>query len=334
LGGVQDAILLKMKPNLSDFEWSTYLGGTNVDLAYSMKLDKDLNVYVTGGTKSTDLRNIVEAGAPTPMLASLQGNDDGYVAKFSITGICKQITYVGTPSADQCFAIDLDSDANVYVVGQTRGNYPISAGVTYSVPNSGQFIHKISANLETSLLSTRFGRNKGANVTPDISPTAFLVNNCGNLYITGWGSNTGASATPLSTTGLPTTPDAFRTTTDGNDFYIIIIERDFKSLLYATFFGGTSSQDHVDGGTSRFDKRGIIYHAACASCGGSQDFPVTPGAASPTNGSGNCNNGSFKFDIGNLVVDFNIRDVLTNVIIQKACKFPSAKGFSTKNYPS
>ncbi|TAE14312.1 MAG: hypothetical protein EAZ95_10055 [Bacteroidetes bacterium] len=258
LGGAQDAILFKMKPNLSDFEWSTYLGGTAVDLAYSMKLDKNLNVYVTGGTKSTNLRDMVVADAPAPMLATLQGNDDGYVAKFSPTGICQQITYVGTASADQCFLIDLDSDANVYVVGQTRGNYPISAGVTYSVPNSGQFIHKISANLETSLLSTRFGRNKGTNVTPDISPTAFLVNNCGNLYITGWGSNTGESATTLGTTGLPTTPDAFRTTTDGNDFYIIIIERDFKSLLYATFFGGTSSADHVDGGTSRFDKRGII----------------------------------------------------------------------------
>jgi gliding motility-associated-like protein len=322
LGGAQDAVVFKMRPNLSDFEWSTYLGGSAVDVAYSMKIDKDLNVYVTGGTKSTDLRNIVAGGAPNPMLSSLQGNDDGYVARFTPTGICSQITYVGTSGADQCFLIDLDLDGNVYVIGQTRGNYPISPTALYSVPNSGQFIHKISGNLETSLLSTRFGRNKGTNVTPDISPTAFLVNTCGNLYIMGWGSNTGESATPLSTFGLPTTPDAFRSTTDNNDFYIIIIEKDFKSLLYGSFFGGTSSADHVDGGTSRFDKRGIIYHAACASCGGFDDFPTTAGVVSSTNNSTNCNNGAFKFDIGSLIVDFNIRDLATNVVIQKACAFP------------
>lgn len=132
----------------------------------------------------------------------------------------------------------------------------------------------------------------------------------------------GESAFALSTTGLPVTPDAFRGTTDGNDFYVMILEKDFKSFLYGTFFGGTSSADHVDGGTSRFDKKGIIYHAACASCGGFDDFPATAGVWSATNNSSNCNNGSFKFDVGTLVIDFNIRDLATNVIIQKACKFP------------
>jgi len=325
LSGTQDAVVFKMLSNLSDFVWSTYVGGIDADNAYSMKVDKDLNVYVTGGTRSNNLRNMIQVGAPNAMLSSTQGSDDGYVAKFNKDGACLQITYVGTTGADQTFSIDFDPEGNVYVVGQTTGNYPVSTGA-YSVNNSGQFIHKISNNLEQSLLSTRFGRNK-TSVTPDISPTAFLVNNCGNLYIAGWGSNVGESAFALGTSGLPVTPDAFRAVTDGNDFYIIIIEKDFKSLLYATFFGGTSSADHVDGGTSRFDKRGIIYHAACASCGGSDDFPATAGAWSATNNSSNCNNGAFKFDIGSLDLNFNIRDLVTDVIIQKACKFPTPAKF-------
>ncbi len=35
--------------------------------------------------------------------------------------------------------------------------------------------------------------------------------------------------------------------------------------------------DHVDGGTSRFDKQGIIYEAICANCYGMGNFPTTPG---------------------------------------------------------
>ena len=54
------------------------------------------------------------------------------------------------------------------------------------------------------------------NGSPDISPTAFLVDKCNNIYISGWGSNLGGS---LSTLNLPVTFDAYQNTTDGNDFY-------------------------------------------------------------------------------------------------------------------
>jgi gliding motility-associated-like protein len=52
----------------------------------------------------------------------------------------------------------------------------------------------------------------------------------------------------------------------------------------------------VDGGTSRFDKNGVVYQSVCGGCGGFSDFPTTPGAWSNTNLSTNCNNIVFKFD--------------------------------------
>src|SRR5690606_277205 len=67
-------------------------------------------------------------------------------------------------------------------------------------------------------------------------------------------------------------------------------------LEYATFFGGNGAAEHVDGGTSRFDKRGAIYQAVCAGCGGNSLFPTTPGVWSNTNNSTNCNLGAVKFD--------------------------------------
>lgn len=54
---------------------------------------------------------------------------------------------------------------------------------------------------------------------------------------------------------MPVSGDAVQKTTDGNDFYIIVLGRDAETLLYATYFGGDVTGDHVDGGTSRFDKK-------------------------------------------------------------------------------
>ncbi|MFN6114634.1 MAG: PKD domain-containing protein, partial [Flavobacteriales bacterium] len=104
----------------------------------------------------------------------------------------------------------------------------------------------------------------------------------------------GSAGLSSSTIGLPVTPDAYQSTTDGSDFYLMLLEQEATSLAYATFFGGSSSE-HVDGGTSRFDKNGIVYQAVCAGCQG-LGYPTTPGVWSSTNNSTNCNLGVFKID--------------------------------------
>ncbi|HRH37704.1 MAG TPA: gliding motility-associated C-terminal domain-containing protein, partial [Flavobacteriales bacterium] len=97
---------------------------------------------------------------------------------------------------------------------------------------------------------------------------------------------------------FPTTPDALQATTDGSDFYLMVLDPDASALAYGSFYGGTLSPEHVDGGTSRFDKDGIVYQAVCAGCWDNSDFPTTVGAWSNTNdaGPGGCNLGVFKLD--------------------------------------
>jgi gliding motility-associated-like protein len=96
---------------------------------------------------------------------------------------------------------------------------------------------------------------------------------------------------------MPVTSDAFQATApNGFDFYLIVIKREFTDILYGTYLGGATAQEHVDGGTSRFDKNGVVYQSACGGCGGHSDFPTTPGAWSSQNLSSNCNNLVFKFD--------------------------------------
>ncbi|TAH31429.1 MAG: PKD domain-containing protein [Cytophagales bacterium] len=318
LRGTQDGILLKFNTNLTQMIWGTYLGGSNFDAIYGLKINTLGNIYITGVTRSNDLRSGLNVSIPPAFKTTIGGIEDGFLAEITANGVMKQITYIGTTAADQTFFVDFDVDDSPIVLGQTTGAYPISSSTIYRNANSGQFIHKFSADLQTSIFSTVIGAGRNQ---PDISPTAFMVNNCGNIYIAGWGAPLSAGRT---TFGLSTTTDAYRTTTDGGDFYIMILRKDAENLLYATFFGATNNNnDHVDGGTCRFDKRGIIYHAACASCGAQQTgFPTTSGAFASTNNSPNCNNAAFKFDIGRLIVDFNIYDVTTNVIVIRACRFP------------
>lgn len=292
-GGKQDACVFKMPPDLSAMVWSSYLGGAGFDAGYSMKIDSNGGLYIVGGTTS----NNSFPSTPNALNTTYQGGStDGYVTHINANGSAiLQSTFIGTNRYDQVYLIDLDENDYVYIAGQTEGPYPIT-NADYFVPNSGQFITKLTADLDSVKYSTRFGKGSGK---ADITLTAILVDICENVYISGWGGLNNYSQpgqTYGSTAGLPITSDAFQTTTDGADFYLFVLKANAEALLYATYFGGAQSQDHVDGGTSRFDKNGIVYQSVCASCGNAKnDFPVTPGAYSEVDKSSNCNNGAFKF---------------------------------------
>lgn len=289
-GGSLDGVIFKMDPSLSTLVWSTYLGGNSDDACYAIAVDDSLNVYTTGGTASSNFP--VTTGALSTTYNG--GITDGFVSSIKKDGTTLlSSTFIGTPQYDQSFFIQLDKDYDVYIIGQTLGNMPVSGGV-YSNANSKQFIWKLNNSLSTQVFTTIFGNGNG-NI--NISPAAFLVDYCENIYVSGWG---GHILTGVPTTNMPLTGNAIQSNTDGFNFYLFVLSTDATSLVYATYFGGGQSQEHVDGGTSRFDKKGIIYQSVCAGCGGNDDFPVTPGAwpnsGANVNHAFNCNNGTFKFD--------------------------------------
>lgn len=294
-GGATDGVVVKLSADLSTILWSAYIGGSDHDASHTIKFDASNNLYVAGGTTSTNFP--VTAGS---YQTALNGNADGWIAHISNDGtVVLNSTFTGTPQYDQVYFVDLNSSGEVYVYGQTAGAMPVTPGV-YHNPNSGQFVQKFNAELSTLMFSTVFGSGIGI---PNISPTAFLVNDCNNLYMSGWGGRTNSiqGFWQSTTHNMAVTSDALQKTTFGSDFYFMVLTSDASELLYATYLGGNVSATHVDGGTSRFDKSGIVYHAVCAGCGGgNDDFPTTPGAWSRTNNSTNCNNAAFKFDLSSL----------------------------------
>ena len=187
-------------------------------------------------------------------------------------------------AADQVYGIETDKFGFIYVMGTTEGYMAGKKCSLIQIRNAKQFISKLKPDLDSMVYSTVFGSTGPPNL-PNISPTAFLVDRCENVYVSGWGGKSNTGFGEGNTTGMPTTPDAIKPETDasGSDFYFFVLKKDAASQLYGSFFGqedpplGVNNPvtfgDHVDGGTSRFDRNGVIYQAMCANCFRTVHFP-------------------------------------------------------------
>lgn len=307
LSGPSDAVVFRLSSELSDLEFSTYFGGNSDDAAFGIQFASSGSLaYVSGGTKSIDLPT-----TPGSYQPDLAGDVDGYAFSIDYTGapFLAAATYFGTDDYDQAYFVQLDTDNRPYLCGQTVGSDLVLLGDVYDAnPNGGTFVTRLTPNLESADFVTRIGLPQ-TNV--DISPTAFLVSDCDEIYVSGWGGETNQNSPYIgfgqgNISGMPTTVGAFQIGTDGSDFWLGVLSPDAADLTYGTYLGGPFSNEHVDGGTSRFDKNGTVYQAVCAGCGGWDDFPTTTGAWSSTNNSSNCNLGVFKFNLGSLVADIDI----------------------------
>lgn len=309
----QEGVVFCLSPDLSNLIWSSYFGGNGDDAIYSVDVAESGDLFISGGTTSSNL--VATSGSLGETYNG--GRADGFVARISADGSSvKKTAYWGTAEYDQILSLDIDKFGNIFVVGHSEGSMPLK-GNGYRNTNGKQFISKFNPELNNVLISTVFGSGKSR---PDITVNAFLVDECGKIFVSGWGGSlyTGPT-TPMG--NMPLTVDALQTVTDGNDFHLSVFRRDALELLYATYFGGNRTDDHVDGGTSRFDKRGVIYQSVCSSCPPSSDnqnsrvsdFPTTKGAFSELNPSPRCSNASFKLAFGNLNRPPELRDTLYEV---------------------
>ncbi|TNE80382.1 MAG: PKD domain-containing protein [Bacteroidetes bacterium] len=289
-----DGVILELNENLSSLIWSTYVGGRLDDALYSIKFNAAGDIYVAGGTASPNLNTSTDAYRKTYG----GGRADGFFARVDYQNRnLKYLSYFGSTDYDQIYFCDLDLKGRFYIYGQTASVLARSAGA-YGRDKGGMFVSIFDSSLKTIEYQTTFGNQDN---NPNLSPTAFVVDLCDKVYMAGWGSDFSIySYHPGSSANMPLTPDAMQSSTDGEDFYLIVLDKNLQSLVYSTYFGGTQSADHVDGGTSRFNKDGIVYHSICGSCppGGTtiSDITTTPGAVFPINTSPRCSNTSFKID--------------------------------------
>lgn len=292
IGRSQDAVILKLAPDLSSVLFSIIVGGNDDDAAFVLAINPlTNNLFVAGATASKDFpgnKNGVKYG-------TFQGGlCDGFVAEYTPAGNLVRNGFFGTSGNDIIYGIQFDKFGFPYIAGTTTGVWPI-ANAAFSQAGGKQFIAKLKPDLSDYVYSTVFGTGSS---NPNISPTAFLVDRCENVYVSGWGgtTNTQEGFPNSGTSGLPVTSDAYQKTSDNSDFYFFVLEKNAASQLYGSFFGQTGGfGEHVDGGTSRFDRNGVIYQSVCANCSTPKpNFPTTPGVWSSFNASQGCNLAAIK----------------------------------------
>jgi len=299
-GGRQDGVVLKINPACNNIIFSSFLGGSDDDAAFVIKLNPaNGDIYVAGATASNNF-----PGDKTGVIQSTYqgGISDAFITIISNDGTTqKKTSFLGTPAFDAIYGLDFDKKGFPYIMGSTLGDWPIM-NVAWSNAGAKQFVSKLLPDLSAYVYSTVFGN---PSTIPNISPVAFLVDRCENVYVSGWGGWIFADTDPYGlsgTVGMPTTPNALKPNTDGRDFYFIVIRKNASSLLYGTFFGqgdgSKSISEHVDGGTSRYDQFGVIYQAICGNCGDNSltPFPTSRQVWADKNGTGGsgCNLAAVK----------------------------------------
>lgn len=262
--GGQDGVVFKLDNTLSNLTFSTYFGGANDDACYGIK-ENNNKIYVSGTANS----NFIPAtGGAFP---SYNGQAEGFIVAFDATASSLlHASYFGTPSNEQAFFVEIDQYDDVYILGQSDGTINATTGVYNG--GSSVFISKFSNDLSTHIFTS---------TTENMAPVAFLVDDCDYIYASGHGGLSSLS-------GFDLTPDAIQSSSAG--FYLMALEPGATALNFGTYYG--SSGSHVDGGTSRFDKKGVVYQATCSSTG----FPTTSSAYSTNSASGGYDVTVFKID--------------------------------------
>jgi gliding motility-associated-like protein len=355
--GDQDAVVMKLTPNLNTVLFSTYLGGSENDAGFVLSLNPvNGDIYVGGATSSNNFPGN-KGGTIGPAFNGSAGDIDGYLAVINNNGTSLiRSTYLGTKSIDIVYGVQFDQVGFPYIMGISLGSWTVTANAPYRNPGSKQFISKLQPDLSAYVYSTVFG---SANPVPNISPVAFLVDRCENVYVSGWGgglnpcpnSSSCFDSKTAGTLGMPVTPDAISSTTDNRDFYFFVMERNAASQLYGSFIGqGGGEGDHVDGGTSRYDRNGSIYQAVCANCGGNNvcppqgsitsPFPITPGVIAPVNGAigsntpGECNLAAIKIQFDYSGVAAGVQSAINGVVNDSSGCVPLTVNFSDTLLPA
>ena len=314
LGG-QDGVLTVLSRSLDSVYSSSYVGTKRDDALYSIGIaekqgnaDASSRIFIAGGVLTDS--SFVFLGEDSIQINVIGGHSGLLLAAAYDSGLqllAADATFdVGY---DQHYFVEVnhpsDTASLVTVMGQSKGGLLASDTLLWGQSGSAQYFSQYKYNPFTlgfdRVRTAVWGSGQTNEI--DVSPTALLVDYCGNLYFSGWGGSPNYEG---STQDLWTSPDAPQTTTDGQDFYFIVLRKDWKAAEIATFWGG-SGREHVDGGTSRFDSRGRIFQAVCAGCGGTSSYPAFPSTAySTTNNSVNCN-------LAVTVIDLDVQQASTSV---------------------
>lgn len=259
-GFYYDAFVSKLNADLTSLLASTYLGGSGGDNIYSMTMNSNGDIYVTGPTESSNFPTTYNAYD-----TSFNSYVDAFVSRLNsgLTNLLSS-TYLGGTSGDYGYCIGIDLAGNVYVAGLTySSDFPTTSGAYDTTYNGGiedAFVSKLNGNLTNLLASTYLGGSH------DDQLLSMAIDRDGNIFVTGW----------TTSKDFPTTTGAYDTshndTYDGMDAFVSKINGLLTDLLASTYLGGAETDQ---GYSLAVDSSDNVYVAGYTV---SSNFPITDGA--------------------------------------------------------
>jgi hypothetical protein len=258
-----DVFVSKFNATGTTLLYSTFIGGSEGEVAEKIVVNNAGNVYLTGSTKSSDF----------PVTAGVYDNTyngdgfaswiwgDVFILQLNATGSALVFsTFVGGDIDDAGRALFVDNSGNIYCAGAARSNFPVTAGAFDTVYSFGPydgFILKMNPTATALIYCTYYG-GSGNDTANGIT-----VDDLGNAYVTG---NTHSS-------DFPVTAGAFDTSFNGvYDGYVLKINPTGTGLVYSTYVGAADEDRHF----------GIVlkgnYNIVIAGFSSSISYPTTAGA--------------------------------------------------------
>ncbi|MDP9121298.1 MAG: SBBP repeat-containing protein, partial [Acidobacteriota bacterium] len=268
-GGRQDAFVTKIDAAGTAIVYSTFLGGSELDVGNGIAVDGAGNAYVTGMTFSTTFPGITGSSIQ-PANGGING--DAFVTKINAAGtaIVYSTFLGGSGEVAVTFGqgIAVDGAGNAYVTGMTSGTG--FSGVTGSSIQPAQaglydaFATKINAAGTAIVYSTYLGGG-GKDWGQGIA-----VDSRGNAYVTG-----------------STSPYIFPQITSGRDAFVKEINAAGTAIVYSTLLGGggedvgngiavdRAGNAYVTGTTSSTTFTGVTGGSIQPALGGTSDAFIT-----------------------------------------------------------
>lgn len=226
-----DAFVMKLDPNGATL-FSTFLGGAVQDFGLAITTDATGNIYVTGGTTST---NFPLAGASAQTTFG-GGPSDGFVAKYSAIGALLYASYLGGAGDDSGAGVAVNATTGeVTVTGET---FAVTGTLFNNFPTQAPFQPAYGGGVSDAFVTVF---SLGVTGTGAIACSSYLGGNdddfgigvgndtAGNIYLIG---NT------LSSAGTVRTGNA-----GSYDAYVAKLNPGcFSGFAYVTAIGGSNDE--------------------------------------------------------------------------------------------
>jgi hypothetical protein len=243
------AFLVKYNSN-GIVQWATNFDSSTADIGYSIAVDRLNNVYITGQYASASVVTVKNVSGNSQTNSSITLPDtssviNAFLIKYNSDGQAQWATLLRTASTSYALGIEVDSQNNIYIVGQytasatitlrdASGNGQVASTKTLTAAaNIGAFLIKYNTNgvVQWSVNYTSSNACQAYAITIDSSDNVYIAGTYIGTPILRQALGNGQGSTGFSLPAITTTPSCF------------IKYNSSGTMLWVTYLGSTTSSN-------------------------------------------------------------------------------------------